>query len=168
VSPRKKPKKARKPARVDLRTNGTSEYPMYMQMVGVPGHITSGPSFYRYLKIKPSGDPSQPLDLSKIKLPQGRLIFRASTGELKKEAKLNLGTADGKFKQTLGRVRKLHAYAIWSERLRLLTLSSLLESRIVAAGAGKLNMKGLEPIAEVKPASGAKYVSQEKNSGSKA
>lgn len=145
-------------ARVELRTNGSPDFPVYIQVVGVPGHVTSGPSFYRYLRLKPPGDPNMPLDLSKVKLPQGKLIFRASTGELKKEAKLNVGTNDPQYKSSVNRVRKLHAYAIWSERLSLLRLSKLLETRIAqAVGGQKFSGKGLEQISQVRLVNGYKY-----------
>ncbi len=142
-------------ARVDLRTNGTPEVPVYVQVVGLPGQVTSGASFYRYLRLKPTGDIKQPLDLSKIKLPQGKLIFRANTGELKREAKLNLGVNDPQFKSNLNRVRKLHAYSIWSERLTLLRVSGLLAERIAAGG--KLSTKGLETLNDVRLVNGYKF-----------
>lgn len=142
-------------ARVDLRTNGTPDFPVYVQVIGLPGQVTSGASFYRYVRLKPTGDPKQPLDLSKIKLPQGKLLIRAVTGELKKEAKLNLGTTDPQFKHSLSRVRKLHAYSIWSERLSLLRVSGLLQERIAAGG--KLSTKGLEALNDVRLANGYKF-----------
>lgn len=144
-------------ARVELRTNGTAEYPVYVQVVGVPGYVSTGPSFYRYLKLTPNGDLKKPLDLSKLKLPQGRLIFRAQTGDLKREAKLNVGTNDPQFKRSLGRVRKLHAYALWSERLELIRVADLLEKRLGAADGQKLNGKGLESLNAVSKAAGYKY-----------
>lgn len=142
-------------ARVDLRTNGSPEFPVYVQVVGLPGQVTSGPSFYRYIRLKPSGDPKQPLDLSKVKLPQGKLVFRANSGELKREAKLNLGTNDPAFKKNIARVRKLHAFAIWEDRLKLIRISSLLAERIAAGG--KLQTKGLETLNEVRVYNGGKF-----------
>ena len=146
-------------ARIELRTNGSPDFPVFVQVVGVPGHVTSGPSFYRYLRLKPTGDPRMPLDLSKVKLPQGKLIFRATSGDIKKEAKLNVGTTDPQYKQAINRVRKLHAYAIWTERLALLRLSSALETRVAQAVAGqKFNAKGLDQISQVRMVNGYKYV----------
>ncbi len=146
-------------ARIELRTNGSPDFPVFVQVVGVPGHVTSGPSFYRYLRLKPTGDPRLPLDLSKVKLPQGKLIFRATSGDIKKEAKLNVGTTDPQYKQAINRVRKLHAYAIWTERLALLRLSSALETRVAQAVAGqKFNPKGLDQINQVRMVNGYKYV----------
>ncbi len=142
-------------ARVDLRTNGTADFPVYVQVVGLPGQVTSGASFYRYIRLKPTGDPRQPLDLSKVKLPQGKLIFRANTGDLKREAKLNLGVNDPQFKQNLKRVRKLHAYSIWSERLTLLRVSGLLAERIAAGW--KLSTKGLDSLNDVRLVNGYKF-----------
>jgi len=145
-------------ARVELRTNGSPDIPVYVQVVGVPGHVTSGASFYKYLKVKSTGDAAKPLDLSKIKLPQGKLIFRASSGDLKKEAKLNVGTNDPQYKSAVNRVRKLHAYAIWQERQALLRLSKLLGERVAAAAGGqKFNGKGLEQISQVRMVNGYKY-----------
>lgn len=145
-------------ARIDVRSNGTKEYPVYVQFVGVPGHVTSGPSFYRYIRMRPTGDPQKPLDLSQIKLPQGRFIVRVSSGDLKKEAKVNVGVNDPQYKQSIGRVRKLHAYAIWSERLKLLNLSSQLVTRITqASGAQKFSAKGFEALNQVRLVNGYKY-----------
>jgi hypothetical protein len=144
--------------RFDLRTNGTKEFPVYLQVVGVPGHVTTGASFYRYLRLRTSGDLQKPLDLSKVKLPQGRLIVRASSGDLKKETKVNVGVNDPQYKQAIGRVRKLHAYAIWSERLRLINLSALLATRIGQAVSGqKFSGKGLEAVNQVRLVNGYKY-----------
>lgn len=142
-------------ARVDVRTNGTAEFPVFVQVIGLPGQVTSGASFYRYVRLKPTGDFRQPLDFSKVKLPQGRLIFRARTGDLKREAKLNLGVNDPAYKQSLKRVRKLHAYSIWSERLSLLRVSGLLADRI--GKGGKLSPRGFEVLNEVRVANGYKY-----------
>ncbi len=145
-------------ARIELRTNGSPDFPVFVQVVGVPGHVTSGPSFYRYLRLKSTGDPRQPLDLSKVKLPQGKLIFRATSGDIKKEAKLNVGTTDPQYKQAINRVRKLHAYAIWQERLSLLRLSATLETRVAQAVNGqKFNAKGLDQISQVRMVNGYKY-----------
>ncbi len=143
-------------ARVDLRTNGSPDFPVYVQVIGMAGQVTSGASFYRYIRLKPTGNPKQPLDLSKVKLPQGKLIFRANTGDLKKEAKLNLGVNDPQFKKNISRVRKLHAFAIWQDRLSLLRVSGLLADRIAAGG--KLSTKGLEALNDVRLVNGYKYI----------
>ncbi len=144
--------------RVDVRSNGTKEFPVYVQFVGVPGHVSSGPSFYRYLRLRPTGDLQKPLDLSQVKLPQGRLIVRVTSGDIKKEAKVNVGVNDPQYKQSIGRVRKLHAYAIWNERLKLLNLSSLLATRVTqATGGQKFSAKGLEALNQVRLVNGYKY-----------
>jgi hypothetical protein len=143
---------------VELRTNGTKEFPVYVQVVGVPGHVTAGASFYRYIRARPTGDMRKPIDLSKIKLPQGRLIVRASSGVLKKEAKVNVGVNDPQYKSAIRRVRKLHAYSIWNERLKLVNLSSLLAARVKEAVSGqKFSSKGLEAISQVRLVNGYKY-----------
>lgn len=149
--------RSNKQARIEIKTNGG--LPVYFQVVGTPGHVSNGAAYYKYMRLKPTGSMSQPLDLSKVKLPQGKLVFRAWTGELRKEAKLNIGINDPRYKQTINRVRKLHAYTIWSERLQLLKLSDLLESRIAQAVAGqKFSAKGLEALNQVRLVNGYKYV----------
>lgn len=144
-------------ARFEVRSNGTEDYPVHIQIVGLPGQVTEGPSFYRYLKLTPQGN--KPLDLSKVKLPMGKFIIRAETGDLKKESKFSLGATDPQFRATVTRQRKLHAQAIWKERLQLLRLASKLETDVGASlGGKKFKAKGYEPLGTVKRGNAAGFV----------
>ncbi len=146
-------------ARIDLRTDASSDYPVSVQVVGLPGQVAGKASFYRYLRVKPSGDPQIPLDLSQLKLPQGRFRIRAQVGSLQRERSVSLGVNEAAFKKNLARVRKLYAYAIWRERLKLLRFARLLDEKIKeSSGAKKFNESGLEAIKAVTVWSGVNYV----------
>ncbi|MBX3022523.1 MAG: DUF4339 domain-containing protein [Bdellovibrionales bacterium] len=147
-------------ARIEVRSNGTPDHPVFVQIVGLPGQVSEGASFYRYLKLKPSGNPGQPLDLGDIRLPQGRFVLRAETGKLEKQANLNLGVAETQFKQAVARERKAHSAAIWQERARLFKLSQTLEAALEQAATGKKKFSGsgLEPLNAVKKSNGGSYI----------
>ncbi len=146
-------------ARIEIRTDGSADFPVYVQVVGLPGQVSEGGAFYRFIKYTPSGNPRQPLDLSALKLPQGKFILRAETGTLKRETRLTMGANDPAYKQAVARQRKMWAHAIWRERLTLFHLSQTLE-RALAQGlvpTKKFNAKGFDALAGVKRPNGAKY-----------
>ncbi len=145
--------------KIEIRSDSGPSYPIYVQIIGLPGQVTEGASFYRYLKFQPSGDPRQPIDLSDVKLPQGRFILRAQTGKLNKEARINIGVNETHYKQTVGRLRKAHSAAIWKERLALFNLAQILEKQVTEAASGKrFSGKGLGALMAVKRSSGANYI----------
>lgn len=145
--------------RIEVRTDANADWPVYVQIVGLPGQVSDGTSFYRYLKFTPSGDGAKPLDLSGVKLPQGRFFFRVTTGDLKKEAKLSVGVNEQAYKNAVVRLRKQHAHAIWAERLQLFRLAQELERGITEAlGGKKFSAKGLSPLLAVKRSNGANYI----------
>ena len=146
--------------KIELRTDASGdEYPVYVQIIGLPGQVSDGASFYKLIRLNAKGDRKEALDLSGMRLPQGRFILRAETGSLKKEAKLNVGVNEAAFKQTVARLRKVHAHAIWKERIELFRLSDLLEKQLTdALGGKKFSGKGLESINGVKRSAGAKYI----------
>ncbi len=146
-------------ARIEIRTDGSAEYPVYVQIVGYAGQVGDGGAFYRYMRYIPSGNPRQALDLSSLKLPQGKFVLRAETGTLKRETKFSLGLNDPIYKRAVLKQRKMWAHAIWRERLTLFHLSQLLE-RQIAQGmvpTKKFSAKGLDALLVVKRANGAKY-----------
>lgn len=146
--------------KIEIRTDAGESYPVYIQIVGAPGQLADGPSFYKFMKFTPKGDRSKPLDLSGLKLPQGKFILRASTGQLKKEARMSVGTGEAQFKQNVARQRKMHAGAIWRERLQLYAQAQLLEKQISEAMTGnkKVAARGLEAIDRVKRSNGGNYI----------
>jgi len=145
--------------KIDLRTDAAGDYPVYVQIVGLPGQVAEGASFYKFMKINPKGDRREPLDLSGLNLPQGRFILRAETGSLKKEARMNVGVTEPQFKQNVARLRKMYAFAIWKERLELFRLIQIMDKRLTEALAGKkFNAKGLEALSAVKRTNGANYI----------
>lgn len=146
--------------KIELRTDAAGdENPVYLQIVGLPGQVTDGASYYRFMKLSAKGDRREPLDLSGLNLPQGRFILRAETGTLKKEAKLSVGVGEAAYKQTVARLRKTYAHAIWKERLELFRLSQVLEKQLTeAAGGKKFSGKGLEAINNVRRGNGAAYI----------
>jgi hypothetical protein len=146
--------------KIELRTDASGDdYPVYFQVIGLPGQVSDGASYYKFLRLNAIGDHKETIDLSGLDLPQGRFIFRAETGNLKKEAKLNIGVSDAAYKQTMARLRKVHAHAIWRERLELFRLSQVLEKQLAdALGGKKFSGKGLEALNGVKRSTGANYV----------
>lgn len=145
--------------KIEIRSDSGPSFPVYVQIVGLPGQVSEGPSFYRYLKFEPSGSKSTPIDLSDVKLPQGKFILRAQTGTLTKEARMNIGVTETQFKQAVGRLRKVHSASIWKERLALFALAQILEKQITEAAGGKnFSSKGLGPLASVKKSNGANYI----------
>jgi hypothetical protein len=146
--------------KIELRTDASGEeYPVYVQIIGLPGQVSDGASYYKFLRLSAKGDRKEALDLSGMSLPQGRFILRAETGTLKREAKLNVGVNEAAFKQTVVRLRKVHAHAIWKERLELFRLSQLLEKQLTdALGGQKFSGKGLEAIEAVRRSAGTKYI----------
>jgi hypothetical protein len=145
--------------KIEIRSDAGPSYPIFVQIVGLPGHVAEGASFYRYLKFQPSGDKDTPIDLSDVKLPQGKFILRVQSGNLNKEAKMSIGTNETQFKQAVGRLRKTYAAAIWKERLALFALAQTLESQITEAAAGKpFNSKALRALNGVKKSTGANYI----------
>lgn len=146
--------------KIEVRTDAGASFPVYMQIVGAPGQMADGAAFYKFMKFTPKGDRSKPLDLSGLKLPQGKFILRAQTGQLKKEARLSVGTGEPQFKQAVARQRKMHAGAIWRERLQLFAQSQLLEKQIADAIAAnrKVPPAALAAIDRVKRTNGANYL----------
>lgn len=145
--------------KIEIRSDSGPSYPVYLQIVGLPGHVGEGASFYRYLKLQPSGDKSAPIDLSDVKLPQGQFILRAQSGDLSKETKVNIGTNETHFKQAVGRLRKTYAALIWKERLALFALAGALEKQIASAAGGKpFNAKPFRTLNGVKKTTGANYI----------
>lgn len=147
-------------ARIELRTDGSQNFPVYVQVIGLPGQVTEGGAYYRLLRLIPSGNVLQPLEVSNLKLAPGRFILKVETGELKKQAKLNLGVSDPQFKANIVRQRKLWAHAIWKERLTLFRLSQLLEKQIRQAlpPTMKFSPKGMEVLSTVKRSQGANFL----------
>lgn len=145
--------------KIDIRSDAGPSYPIFVQIVGLPGHVAEGASFYRYLKFQPSGDRDTPIDLSDVKLPQGKFILRVQSGNLSKEVKMSIGTNETQFKQAVGRLRKTYAAAIWKERLALFALAQTLEKQITEAAGGKpFNGKALRALNGVKKSAGANYI----------
>jgi hypothetical protein len=145
--------------RIEVRTNGSADFPVYVQVVGLPGQVSEGGAFYRYMRVKTTGSPTQPLDLSSLKLPLGKFILRAATGDLHKEARFHLGLGDAAFKQNVNHLRKMYAHSFWSERLHLIRLVQTLEKRTADAMAGKkFSSKGLEALRAVKRSNGQNYL----------
>lgn len=146
--------------KIDLRTDGVGEkYPVYLQIVGLPGQVTEGAAFYKLLKLIPKGGQEEPFDLSGLSLPQGKFLLRAETGDLKKEVRMSIGVNEASYKQTMARLRKVHAGTIWKERLELFRLTSLLEKRLTEALSGKkLVLTGLGALQAVKKTNGGNYV----------
>lgn len=144
---------------IEVRTDAGPDFPVTVQIVGQPGFVSEGAAFYRLMKITPKGEGLKPVDLSGMKLPQGRFILRVETGSLKKEARMAVGVTEAPFKQAVARLRKQHAHAIWRERLQLLRLSEELEGRLAEAIAGKkFSSKGLEALQAVTRANGADFL----------
>lgn len=145
--------------RIEIRSDAGSNYPVYVQIVGLPGQVTEGASFYKFMKITPKGDSKKPLDLSGLKLPQGRFILRAQTGDLKKEKQLAVGVTEAAFKQTVARLRKMYAYSVWKERLALFAMAQAMEKKVGEALAGKkFDGRGFEALNAVKRTNGGNYV----------
>jgi hypothetical protein len=145
--------------KIEIRSDAGPSYPIFVQIVGLPGHVAEGASFYRYLKFQPSGDRDKPIDLSDVKLPQGQFILRVQSGNLNKEAKMSIGINETQFKQAVGRLRKTFAASIWKERLALFALAQALEKQITEAAGGKsFNTKSLRALNGVKKSTGANYI----------
>ncbi len=146
-------------AQIEVRTNGTAEFPVYLQVIGLPGQVSEGGSFYRFSRYTPTGDLKKSLDLSGLKFPQGKFILRAETGKVKKETRLNLGVSDPNYKKAVLQQRKMWAHAIWKERLALLKLSQELEEKVALANGAekKFSTKGLSQLTSFKRVNGARY-----------
>lgn len=145
--------------KIELKTDATPDYPVYLQIVGPPGQVSDGAAYYRYLKFIPKGDGMKPLDLSGLKLPQGKFIFRAATGELRKEDKVSVGVNEAAYKNAVNRLRKQNAHLVWKERLQLFKLAQDLEKGITEAlGGKKFSSKPFEALNSVKRSNGASYV----------
>jgi hypothetical protein len=145
--------------RIEIRTDGSPDFPVHVQVMGMSGQVADAPGFYRYIRLKPTGDPMRTLDLSALKLPPGKFVVMAETGELHKEALLAFGTGETAYKQNVARVRKMYAYAIWKERLDLIRFSQRLEERVVLSlKAKKFSTKGLEAVAAIKRGNRVGYI----------
>ena len=153
-----KPQGSRSP-RIEVRTDAAGDVPIYLQVIGAPGQVVEGGAFYRYLKLSPTGNVKKPSDVSALKLPAGKFIFRAQTGDLKKESKLTFGL-DAQAKGTLSRQRKFYSSSLWKERLTLFHLCQVLEKQLTAAlvPGSSLSTKGLEAISGVKKSNGGTFL----------
>lgn len=144
---------------VEIRTDGSKDAPVWLQLVGMPGQMADGPTFYKYTKLKATGDVRAPIDLSAIRWPQGRFYLRVSAGDLKKELQMSVGAGEASFKQNLPRIRKTHAYAIWKDRLELIKVTQRLEERLQDALKKKtFSGRGLEALEALKRTNGENYV----------
>lgn len=146
--------------RLIVRSDGTAEYPVYLQIIGLTGQVSEGGSYYRLLKLSPNGNWMKPIEFGPLKLPQGKFIARAETGELTKEVKFSWGVNDAKAKQNLVAQRKTWAYAIWKERLALYRLTVALEKQIAQAlqPGKRFSGRGWEPLVGLKRSSGGNYL----------
>lgn len=146
--------------KIELRTDAAGEdNPVYLQIVGLPGQVSDGASYYKFMRLVNKSGRKEPMDLSGINLPQGKFILRAEAGELKKEARMNVGLNEASYKQTVARLRKTYAHVIWKERLELFRLSLLMDKQLAeTAGGKKFSTKGLESLSAVKRASGGNFV----------
>jgi hypothetical protein len=146
---------------IEVRTDGTHEYPVYLQIIGLPGHVAEGGSYYRFIRLKPIGKLSAPLELPSIKLPAGKYIVRAeTTGDLHKETKFSWGVSEAQYKTAISKQRKQWAYALWKERLNLFILSQALEKQVTAAlvPTKKFQAKKWNLLIALKRGEGSKYL----------
>ena len=146
-------------SRVEVRSNASAEFPVFLQIVGVPGQVSSGGAFYRYIKLVPTGDFSKPLDLGGLKLPLGKFALRAETGTLRKEVLLSLGTLAPEYPKAVARQRKFFAAALWSERLTVYRMSQALEKSLSQAlSGGHWAGRGFEALTAVNKSNGGNYL----------
>lgn len=142
-------------AKIEVRSDGTPEFPVFLQIIGLPGQVAGGASYYRYVKVATTGNAQDVLTVPDLELAPGRYRLRAETANLQREADLAIGTGETSYKQAVARARKLNASAIWSERLALFRQARALEQRLAS---GQLGAKGFEALAQVKKSTGANYI----------
>ncbi len=147
-------------AHIDIRTDGSKGFPVFLQIVGLPGQVSEGGGVFRHVRLQAVGHGNKALVVPDSKLPEGKYILHVESGDLEKDAKLNLGMGTSAFKSAVARQRKLYASALWKERLTLFKLSEAFESelRLAIAPAGKFAGKGLQPVSGVKRSNGANYL----------
>lgn len=143
------------PPRIEIRTDASADYSMYVQIIAPAGQVLEGGSFYRFMRLHPNDDGRKAVALPPIKFPPGKYILRAEVGDFKKEAKFSVGTSDPSYHSALNRQRKTWAYAIWKERLALFKLAETLEKQVEA---GKFTGHGWEPLINLKRGAGGKYL----------
>lgn len=140
--------------KIDLRSNGSPEYPVYLQVVGLPGQVADGAAYYRYVKIPTTGDTRTALDIPDLGLAPGRYHVRAESAGLQRSADLNIAVGETSYKQAVARARKVHAAALWTERLALYRQARALEQRLAA---GRIGERDFEALARVQKSNGATY-----------
>lgn len=146
-------------ARVDVRSNGSPDIPVFVQVVGLPGQVSDGPASYRFVRAASRGTLGKPVDLSNLEIPPGRYHITVDSGAHRRETTLNFGVGESRGRQALARQRKLGAGALWQERLRLYRVSQQVGEALRASGAGKkLSPRAFASLDLVGPATGAKYL----------
>lgn len=145
---------------IEVRTDGTSGYPVHLQILGLPGQVAEGGSYYRFMRLTPNGKLRERLDVPALKLPHGKFLLRAEAGELKKETKFSWGLNDPAIKSSVNRQRKAWAFALWKERLNLFALSQALEKQVTQAlvPSKKFSAKPWEKLISLKRSEGSKYL----------
>ncbi len=66
--------------KIELRTDAAGdENPIYLQIVGLPGQVSEGGAYYKFLRLEGQGDRREPLEIPSLNLPQGKFIVRAES-----------------------------------------------------------------------------------------
>jgi hypothetical protein len=145
--------------RLEIRTDGSPDFPVFVQILAPAGQVAENGSFYRFMRLRPNAERSKPVVMPVIKYPAGYYTIRVEIQNLHKEAKFKVGVSDPNFKPALNRQRKAWAYAVWKERLALFKLAQTLEKQVAAAvPSKKFTGHGWEPLIDLKRGSGGKYL----------
>ena len=146
-------------ARIDVRSNVAAQVPIYVQIIAAPGQVADAPAYYKYVRVNATGSRDRPVDLSAIDLPLGSYQIAAEVRDQRRQTTLNLGVGENKFRQAVGRQRKLGSAAIWQERLRLYATVGQLTQALQKSGPGKsFSSRGFANLDHVKKTTGAKYL----------
>lgn len=146
-------------AKIEVRSDGGKDFPLDLEIIGLPGQVSEGIHYYRFYRLKQTGSLTRPLKLPQLKLPQGRFLVRAESGALAKEAELRLGMGETSYRQATARNRKMYSAAVWTERLKLYKSIQIMESAVDRALKSKrLSSKGLEILSLVKKSNGSNFI----------
>jgi len=145
-------------AYIQIRSNGSLDFPIFMQIVGLPGQVADAPAYYRFYRFESTGEP---IELSQLSLSMGKYVVRVESGGVRREAVLRLGTSEALYRQGVAKQRKLASASFWRERLQVYRLSRELEDGLKEALARKQALPAkakYAPIQAVTAANGNRYL----------
>ena len=118
---------------IEIHSDASWNYPLTLQIVGVPGKISSSAGFHQTLTLGSRGALQAPVLVPALNLPFGYFVVRVLSGGLKREVPMAIGVETASYRQALKSGRSPWIAQIEADRHRLVNVSQILHSRFVSS-----------------------------------